>query len=542
MKNFLFLLFLCTTAPVFAEIRAEIEPDQVNLGDSFQLILTTDGVTAHQTPDLLPLQRDFEINSTEHRVSTTIINGQMETLNQWAILLTPKRAGTLNIPPIRMGQEESQALTIGVSAQGRISNAQQKQQKPISFSHEKRLQIKTEITPKDPYVNQEILLTIKLIHQDQLLDAHYQPPNLEEALMLPLGDSEQYQLVEKNQIFTVEEQRYALFPQKPGEQLITGAQFQALVYRGLPERMQARGKPALLHIKPIPKTIQAEQWLPAKALSFTEEYSDSHDAFQVGKTLTRTIKIEARALPAELLPTLKADIQDHFGVYPEKPILKNSIHKQDVAGIKTVRITYLLNQPGEIKLPSYKLTWFNTKTGKEEIAELPEKVLHITGEEVKRRHTSPLDARTQKTTASFHPKNQASWFLALGLGIAWIIALMVFLFFKKHPSTSPHQKDILKSLKDACKHHDPSKAREALLQMARARWPESRILNLDGLKQHIDDPILKNEIEKLSQALYAKHINTPWQGTTLWNTIKKYRKKRNFLEKPSVLPHINPKN
>ncbi len=540
MRTIFFLVLFCLNTALFAEVRAEIEPDQINLGDSFQLTITIEKVTTHQTPDLLPLQRDFEINATEHRVSTTIVNGQMETLNQWAILLTPKRAGTLTIPPIRVGQEESASLTIGVSAQGRVSNSQQKQTKPIHFSHEKRLQIKTETTPKTPYVNQEVLLTIKLIHQDQLLDAHYQPPSLEDGLMLPLGDSEQYQLVEKNQIFTVEEQRYALFPQKPGAQIMKGAQFEALVYRGLPERMRARGKPALLHVKKIPPNIQATQWLPAKALSMTEEYSDDQGQFDVGTTLIRTIKIEARALPAELLPTLKADPQDHFGVYPEKPTLKNSIHKQDVAGIKTIRITYLLNQPGEIKLPAYKLIWFNTKTEKEETIELPEKTLTIIGAEKTPSSSSSLpiiDATSHLPPSPVITKNRIIWVVASI--IAALMLLVIIMILKRKKLSIKARRKPLHHLEKACKKNDPIQAREALLAFARAKFKGS-ILNLEDIKQQTDDMRLIEELDKLSAALYAKQSESIWTGFDLWHAIQHQQKKQKKSIKKNTLPKINP--
>ncbi len=543
MKKFLFVCLLCTVSLVFANITATIDPNPVNLGDSFQLTLTIDGISTHQTPDLLPLQRDFEINSTEHRVSTTILNGHMETVNQWGVLLTPKRAGKLNIPSIHIGQEHSNVLTIDVASQGIVTSRTSPKRTHVSIPTDKRLQIQTKTNVKTPYVNQEILLTVKLIHQDQLLDANYQPPTLEDALILPLGDSEQYQRVEKNQIFTVEEQRYALFPQKPGTQVITGAHVQALIYSGMPQRAQAKGKPTLLNIKPIPKTIQAKQWLPAKAISLTEEYNSEDNTLNVGTTLIRTIKIEARALPSELLPTLKAEPSDHFGVYPEKPITKNSIHKQDVAGIKTLRITYLLNQPGTITIPSYSLTWFNTVTDKEDVSTLPERTINIIGQkEIKqtpRTHTTPTpEIKTQPKT----PIDKTPWIIAFSLGVVWIFTMGAFLYYKKHPRIKKQKQSSLEELHQACQNHQPMAARIALIAWAQSISPKINMLNLDDVKKHVEDKAFKQAISNLSEILYCKNTHTRWNGDTLWSCVKNYHRKPQKQRKDTSLPTINPKS
>lgn len=542
LSSFVFIVITCITSPTFANITAEIEPNQINLGDSFQLMLTMDGISTHHTPDLLPLQHDFEINSTQHRVSTTILNGQMETLNQWGLVLTPKRAGKLNIPPIRIGNEESNALTIDVSSQGQVTSQPKSKRSSTPLSANKRLQVQTKVSVKEPYVNQEILVTVKLIHQDQLLDANYQPPTLKDGLVVPLGDSEQYQLVENNQIFTVEEQRYAFFPQKPGAQVITGAHFQALVYRGLPQRVQAKGKPVLLNVKQIPQNMQAKPWLPAKAMLLTEEYSKPGNTFEVGTTLTRTIKIEARALPSELIPTLKAEPNDHFGVYPEKPNTKNSIHRQDIAGIKTLRITYLLNQPGTITLPGYSLTWFNTTTGKEEVSQIPERVLQITGTRtMESPQATPTSTQaTPQKPATAAANNQTAWFIAAVFGVAWIITLLAFLYYKKHPRIKKQKENTLEKLHRACQDNDLIAIRAALLAWAQSTWPQAVILNLDDIKKQLQDHVFKEAISGLSEALYRKNRTVEWHAQTLWDCVKNYRKKPRKYAKKIGLPKLNP--
>lgn len=536
---FWLLLFLCPST--YATITAQTHPTTIQLGDTFRLTLTIDGPTSGSAPQLIPLQHDFEIDSTEHRVSTTIINGQMQTLNQWAILLTPKKSGTLQIPPIQVGGEQSNAVTIEVTSNASHTSSTQSETKISSTPA--RVQLQTEISEKAPYVNQQITYTVKLVHQDQLLDAAYQPPNLEEALIVPLGDSEQYQVTEHDQTYTVEEQRYAIFPQKIGKQSLTSPSFQALIYNGMPERIRVKNKPIALNVKPSPKKLTAKQWLPAKNITLTEQYDETNATLKVGTTLVRTIRIEGHAIPAELLPTLAAKPQESYGVYPEKPISKNSIHNQDIVGIKTMQITYLLNQPGTITLPAYTLTWFNTTKGMEETSTLPARTVTVQGKKSLTEPTQSSKAQTHHQEKQFNHNKKSSrmpWIIVMFLSILWIVTILGFFIYKKRPHLRRKKTCVLNNVKHACIANNPIEARAALIAWAQQQWPNITFLNLDDVKAQLHNEALSQALSTLAEALYGKTTSSTWQGDVLWQCIKAYRPTREKQQKNTHLPPINP--
>ena len=249
MRVYLLAAFLlCFSATLSASVNTHVEPSTLTLGDSFRLTLTLDEIQSAGIPDLIPLQRDFMIDATEHSVSTRVINGQAETLNQWTVILSPKRTGTLPIPALTIGQQHSDPSQVNVT--GEPSKTQSDATSPTPPADP--IQLITETSERAPYINQQIRYTVKLFHQDPLLDANYQPPHLEDALLISLGSSQGYQGSKQGQRYTIEEEHYALFPQQSGPQTLVGPSFQAVVYDGTPKRVQAHAESTHLDVKPIP--------------------------------------------------------------------------------------------------------------------------------------------------------------------------------------------------------------------------------------------------------------------------------------------------
>lgn len=63
-------------------------------------------------------------------------------------------------------------------------------------------------------MNQQIIYKVTLYNSKHLLDADYQGPQVENALLIPLGQEKRYQTQKNNINYLVEEQNYAIFPQK----------------------------------------------------------------------------------------------------------------------------------------------------------------------------------------------------------------------------------------------------------------------------------------------------------------------------------------
>ncbi|MFC3909797.1 BatD family protein [Legionella dresdenensis] len=542
IKLALLYLFFITTAQ--AEISMQIDAAKLAVGESFRLLISSDDAQAG-VPDLTPLQADFDILSTGQSTNYSIINGRTAASNQWTIILQPKRAGTLTIPPLQIGGEQTQAQTIVVSA-GQNNAADPN----LGQAEQEDVILTAQASESEPYINQQVTYTIRLYNSVRLLDGKYEQPQVENALLMPLGDVKVTQAVEHGRVYEVNEQQYAIFPQKSGKIKITPPKYSALIYDSRPRRVNLSGDNLTLNVKPALPSSSA--WFPASQVSLQEQYDHNTSTLPQGSTLIRTITIQATGAPAQLIPKLTLQSGDGFNVYPDKPVEKNRVNQGTVIGASEIKVTYLLNKSGTVTLPAVKLPWFNTETGKEEVATLPELALNITGsaeqKEAKSEHTDTTTQQqstpkqtTRQNEITVHDNksnSELAWWVAGGFAAVWLLTLLLW-FLQRTGIASQGKKRILSRLKKACLTDQPEQARTALLRWANWQWPGRYLINLADIANLVNDTRFKQEINRLTKALYQQG-NHNWQGEALWQCISGYKETPKQKIKAGSLPPINP--
>ncbi|STX52837.1 KQDN repeat-containing protein [Legionella busanensis] len=526
---------------IHAELTMQIEATKIQKGETFRLIITNDKMPTG-VPDLTPLQADFTIVGTERSTNYSIINGTTTSSNQWTVLLLPKKTGILSIPAIRVGQEYTPAKTIEVT---NIQNST----KSTTVNKQQDVILTAELSNEHPYINEQIIYTVKLYNSRRLLDVNYQGPQIDDALLIPLGDGRRYQVAENGRLYSVEEQQYAIFPQKSGELNITPPSFNALIYDAIPEPVHVQASASKLQVKSIPASFKGKNWLPAKQINLTEQYDQTTNTIQQGNTLRRTITLQAIGTPAQLLPNLTFDNTDQFSVYPEKPIEKNRFRQFDLIGTATINITYLLNKSGQVTIPAIQLPWFNIITNKTEMATLPALTLNVVANPVNINQTNSNATTSAVTTQQSQPtpsnikhgtnltntqpintfnlndKNNGNlpWWLAGGFALAWVLTLFLWWWARKRPNSGHISKrKVFAQLKQACLTNQPEQARIALLNWARWQWPGLEFLNLDDINKVVSDIAFKREINELSKAIYHPHQSN-WSGEKLWQLVTNYK-------------------
>lgn len=540
---FLLSLFSSLT---FAEIQVQLDPSQVTMGETFKLSITQEDQQSGGVPDLTELQKDFVILGTERHVNYSIINGQAQSQSQWIVLLRALKPGIFTIPPIKIGLEQSSPITINVQESTKTQTF------PDNSIQEQDVFLIAGVDEKKPYVNQQIIYTVKLYNSKRLLDAEYQGPKVDDALLIPLGDAKRYHEVQNNITYVVEEQNYAIYPQKSGNLKIISPTFNALVYDYNPQRIQAKSKTINLSVKPMPKQYQGKLWLPAKQVKLSEQYENNNQTISQGSTLTRTVTLEGVAIPAQLLPSLTFQETSSFSVYPEKGAERNQVKNGVLVGSVEIKVTYLFNKAGKTTIPELRLPWFNTETGKDEVAVLPPRSLEITPSTTVK--TSTTDSqRVDKETATRQPVSDSGlntnasggWALALAIifALAWLITLGLWVWQKqsRYTISKREYKKALNALNKACNECNPKKARDAVLKWASLQWPDAPLLNLTDLTQLVRDAHLKKQLHLLSQVLYRSQEKTLWRGDELLRAV--YAVKRNQSgkkRKNNNLPPINP--
>lgn len=571
MGSLLLLLLL----PAQAAVRASFDRPQVIEGDPVILTIRKDGSAAGEEPDLTPLAKDFDIEGSSQGSQVSIVNGRRSDLTYWSIRLAPKHTGTFQIPPISIGKEQSNPLTLKV-LEVPVQTAALPDQ-PLF------LEMKTDSPRDKTYVQQEIPLTVRLFYRDRLQQGSLSDPAPEKAVVERLGEDKQYRTLRNGQEYHVIERHYAIFPEKSGELRIPPVVFRGQVsspsshngaarrrgdlfgrffgsspfandpffkgdfFSGSPfgnpgKPVSARSQALTLQVAPRPAGYQGSQWLPAEAVTLEDSWSQTPPLFRVGEPVTRTITLQAKGLEASQISPLELPQPAGFRLYADQPVTETRTDGTGVYGISRRTYTYVPRQVGQQLIPEIRISWWNTLQGKNEETLLPQWQVQVqtgTGPIVEEPSVQ-APAVTADDNASTHPsvegrgmidtiKRNWPWLLA---GLLAVITLLLLWrrSAKQHPpkrttatdsenrsaSTRKERFRARDALKQACEKNDPRAAATALLDLAAIYWPDSPPRNLGAIANRLKQG--GEPIRTLERTLYAP-TDLPWNGKELWEAV-----------------------
>lgn len=513
MNRFFLIILLFWHVVATATVTMSIAPSTAQLGDTVELTLTLDNTHSKTLPDITPLEENFTIVGTQHNQSYSVINGVTHATNQWIIVLMPKKTGLLTIPPLHVGTQSSNPSQILIkSPQAAATN---NENKDIIF--------RGTISKNNPFINEQVVYTVKLYSTLRLLEVEYQPPEIEDALLIPLGEGRRYHETIHGREYAVDEQQYAIFPQKSGPLQLIPPSLKALIYDEIPTRIQKQAKPIQLTVK----ARTEKHWLPAKQVTLTERYDIPTHPLKTGDTITRSITLEAVGVPAQLLPTIHIKNSPQYQAYPEKPTTSNTLRQQELVGTSAMTIVYVLNKAGTVTLAPIQLTWFNTQTEQQETSILPKRQLTVHAKQTTIQ--TPKQAKPVKAIPTVSPPSASTaWWIATMFGCGGLITLVgLWLYRNKQQLPATNNQARRQAIQLACNNNNPAQAQTALLQWASHQWPTVTILNLnDIIKLITNNPSLQQQIQHLSQALYSQQPQQIWHGKPLWQSIKSYKPKK----------------
>ncbi|GAD64677.1 BatD family protein [Aquipseudomonas alcaligenes] len=513
------LLCLCGTQLWAAGFSATVDRARLNEGETFDLILESEDVTQFGMPDLTPLRDQFEVVSTrqENRLST--FAGQARSSTRWIVTLLPRQSGYVVVPPLKLGDAQSQPITLQV-----LKND------PNSGGKLAPIFIDASLDRESVYVQAQAVLTLRIYHSVSLYDdSSLTPLSIPDARVEQLGDPRTFETDINGVRHGVIELRYAIFPQQSGELSIPAQVFSATPVErsngyefnpfgprpGRPTRVKSPEIP--LEVKPRPASWPADvPWLPARALTLSEAWNPEPKAVTVGDSLTRSLMLRAEGLSSAQLPPLP--IQDSAGLrrYPDQPQQRNEVNDKGLIGSREESEALVPSQSGRITLPEVQVLWWNTELDRLESASLPARTLKVASNpslEVE----APVGGQAVARDAAqvlLWPWQLACALLALttvlGFGLWW--------HARRQPAilptaqTGPSPRTLLDDLKRACLANDPQATRQALDAWARQQ-PET----LADMAARF--ATLSDALDGLNGALYSETGNQ-WQGESLWKAIR----------------------
>ena len=575
----LLMAFLLPVA-VQASVTAHVDRDTINEGETFTLNLSVSGGDEGQ-PDVSPLQKAFEVLGTGQQSEVQIINGSVESHRSWAITLSPRQSGKLVIPPITVGKDASNALTITVLPATASSD---------SGADQGDVFIEVNAKPDSVYVQAQLLYTVRLYYAAPLRQGSLSEPTLENAIVQKLGDDSKYETQRGGRRYQVIERRYAIFPQRSG-----ALEIPAVVFDGeVSDRSRGSGDPFFDNFNPStrhvrlrsrkldvqvaaqPPTYRGANWLPAQDISLEEKWSPEAPQFRVGEPVTRTVIVRAKGLSASQLPDLPQAEQAGLKLYPDQPQTHTSTRADALVSERELKTAMIPTQAGDLILPAIHLDWWDTETKRERSAELPAHTIHVlpalsssssasaipspapgrpsTAPQVtsNRPAVSPEPASAHAVVSDTRHSRLALniWSgLAAFFALAWLITVLLWRRINRSRRVAPSSavpddftiQAAVKCVRQACLQNDKQALKSALLAWARLRWSNEPPLSLGALARRVADDRLSAQIARLDQFLYESNTSD-WQTDQLLKTFTAYLKHsvdRTRQEKSAVLEPLH---
>jgi hypothetical protein len=549
------IVMLCALGPLpaWATIQAYVDRNPVAEDESFTLTLESSS-DVDGSPDLSPLRLNFDVQGQGKSSSLSIINGSVTRKTQWQISLMAKHSGQLQIPPISVGSEQTQPLTVTVTP------ASQAQAAPGSGD----LFLEVKVEPRTAYVQQQVIYTVRLYRAVNLANGStLSAPTLPsgDAVVEKLGKDKDFETLRNGMRYEVIERSYAIYPQKSGSLDIAPLVFDGDIVQGggggglfgfdpfnqSTRHKRLRSQAEQIDVKPIPAAFHGSQWLPARSLELDENWSPDPPKFMVGQAVTRTIAVMADGLTASQLPAFDGGAISGLKQYPDQPALKDTRDSAGVTGLRTEKIAYIPTQAGSVTLPAIKIAWWNTAADRMEVASLPSRTFTVlpaaagsnaTPPPVPMVNTpAPAQQAPQAVTApapqALPPPHFAagSWpWIALVLGLGWLVTVLAWWWRARRGAVSsvPAQSEeedslrrLEKALQASCLANDAARTKGAVLAWARRRWPEHPPISLTAVARRCPSPLSAALVE-LDRALYAQTA-AAWRGQDLWQQFTAHK-------------------
>ena len=530
-----------------ANITARLSHNPVSMDESFHLIYDADS-SVDDDPDFSVLTKDFEILSSSQSTNMRSVNGSWSLKKSWDLVLISKQAGVFTIPSVSFGKDSSPSVQVTVkpSTSNTMQGADSKDAYFLEVSTDKRT----------AWVQSEIIYTVRFLTSIPINRPTLSEPetNDPDAIIEKLGQVANYQKMIKGVPYSVNEIRFAVYPQHSGTltfkpvmlegRLATGGRtsslFDQFMQSGTLKRL--RSKSVSVAIKPRPTNIPADRWLPAEKLAISDEWSEDITQLRTGEPVTRTLTISANGLTAEQLKD--PELAEITGVkqYPDKAVTENQLERDGITGTRQIKVAMIPTQAGRYVVPEISIPWWNTRTGKQEYARLAETVIEATGlantaalqppteavQQSGQRVDQPAEsAGSTATTADQVFINPGYWpWISLALAIGWITTT-ILLFRSSRPDTVPTKPASLppilplqRAVEKACISGDAAKTKDALLAWAAVRWPAQNITSIADIA-NISPAELASRINALNSALYSPQRET-WEPEALLAAFRSF--------------------
>ncbi|MCH8070360.1 MAG: protein BatD [Proteobacteria bacterium] len=544
------LLFaVMTFGSAQAAVIASVDRSDIELNESFTLKITVD--TAIDTePDASALDAEFFVGTRSQLSNTTIVNGQISRSRTWTYVLMAKREGILEIPPIIIGEEQSNPVPINVRAP---SN---------SLPGEADIFVTTEVDHANTFVQAQLLYTVKVYRSVPTRQPRLSEPDIRgvEVLIEVAGEERSYESILNGKAYNVVERVYAIFPQESGQVAIAPARFEARVLRDgrITGRKIFESEGINIVVNPIPPPPDGfpdAAWFPARDVTLSQTWSREPDRLPAGEPITRHITVTALGQLSTQIPVINPAVADTIKIYPDKPELRDMAEASGIRAVRSDQYAMIGISPGEVHLPELQLPWWNIDAGEWQLASLPGTTINIlpsANAAVAPPVVTEQPLLQQQLNASGNLVAQSNFWRRVSAALAgiWLLTVAAWWWSRRPVSRTPRepapppiykqQAKILQAARKAAQAGDGAGVRSVLLSWGRLEWSDSPPLNIGDFANRVAMP-LSTQLQSLCRADYGPQ-KASFDGEALAKSLRSISVLREQKEQrpTDILPPLMP--
>lgn len=554
-------------------VTASLDKQSVIENEVIQLTIRADFSDTGSGPDFSALKKNFDILNQSQSSQFRFNLGTSQSIKFWIISLMPKSTGTVEIPPIKVGDYYSNPLTLKVKTSPAL----------LDENGNPPVMIEMQASDLQPYLQQEVVLSLKIYNAFALQNANISTPKNADLVMEKLIDDQVGFETIKGTEYQVLTRKYLAFPQRSGEIEIDPQTIAAMVNTNRGRRLiKAQSSPIKLNVLPVPANYPSENWLPAKSVTISSKLAPSNGRqagnAKVGDTLIWTITTSADgAYPEQIAPLNFTSTRD-YKLYPQPPVFDSTRSEDGIVGKQTITIEVVPTAPGTLTLPEIEVPYWDIKNKLDKYAHAPSPTMQITGlpiieeapvkpkgatallkpqtrsvapialdkpeeeqqaqSDSDKRTKQPVDLTINDKTPTWSLRNQ----IVIGLLAITLISLLaaVVLKLKKKkprrktykddgvptllelaPLTTADEKTAYKNLIEICESDQIKLLRSSLLEWGRHRWGD-QVKGLDDIKHLSQSEDLSQLLMEAELVMYSDQASTEWDGSNLAEALKEF--------------------
>lgn len=502
----LLVILLLGSGLASAETRSWLDRDSLAEGESASLNIETDQSGA--SPDYTPLLADFVLSGQSSSRQWQLGNGRRVATSRFEVSLTPRRAGVLDVPALRVGAERTTPLRLQVNAAAPRTAAG-----GVAF-------VETEVDATAPYVQQSVGVVVRLYFATQLASGELVLDTPAAASLQRVGEDRVSTREISGRHYNVVERRYLLIPERSGPLLLAGARFSGSGVGSFFDdffgrdsgRLSASAPDQTLQVRAVPAAAP-QPWLPLKELRL--RYVAAPQSARLGEAVSFEVEAIAIGATKAQFPELPVpSLGDTAQVFAEPPQYDETFSGTSPQLKLTRRYSIVPQQAGQLTLPGVQMGWWDVQAGQARTAAVPDLQLQVAAGSAGLVappvvQPSAPSAQLDNALVTAVPPGENRWLwrgLAAGFALLWLLTLLWAVLRKRpvvHAETAgampPSARGATYSLADLRRALDSG----GLDEVAHILAGMAGVDSLDAVLAALDDSGQRQALERMQRARWA---------------------------------------